>query len=145
MGKGAKPFVRFLALARAMPSIVLPWKELENEIISFLFLLNFSDVYFLAVLTAASIDSPPELQKKTFSAKVFWQSFFASLTAGSLIYRLDKCHSSFDCFCIILLNISLLWPKFVTAMPAVKSIYLLLSTSHTIEPLAFFTTNSAGP
>jgi hypothetical protein len=39
--------------------------------ISFLSCLNFLDVYFLAVLTAASIDSAPELQKKTLSAKVF--------------------------------------------------------------------------
>ena len=34
------------------------------------------------ILIIVSFASDPELQKKTFSAKVFWQSFFASLTAA---------------------------------------------------------------
>ena len=145
LGSGAKPSIRFFAFAKAIPSIVLPWKEAEKEIISFLFLWNLVEVYFLAVFTAASIDSAPELQKKTFSAKVFWHNFFAKFIAGIFIYRFDKCHAFLDWWFKILTKSLLLWPKFVTAMPAVKSIYFLLLTSQTYEPFAFFTTKSAGP
>ena len=60
------------------------------------------------------------------------------------MYKFDKCQSSPDCFLRILVNSLLEWPKFVTAIPAVKSIYFLFLKSHTREPLAFFTTKLAG-
>ena len=65
---------------------------------SFLFLLIVDEQNFLATLTAASIDSAPELQKNTLSAKEFLHNFFAKVTEGSFMYRFDKCQSSSDCF-----------------------------------------------
>ena len=52
---------------------------------SFLFLLTVDEQNFLAILTAASIDSAPEFQKNTLSAKEFLHNFFAKVTEGSFM------------------------------------------------------------
>ena len=93
---------------------------------------------------AASIASAPEFEKNTFSPKVKLHNFLAYLTDGSLMYRFDRCHRFFDCFETILFSSALLWPRLVTAMPAVRSINLFPFVSQTSDPLAFLTTKSAG-
>src|SRR3546814_19453008 len=76
-----------------------------------------------ASLNAASLASPPELQKNTRSANVSSVSRCASLSAGSLVTTFDRCQSFCACWFSALTITGLAWPSTVTQIPPAQSTY----------------------
>ena len=75
------------------------------------------------------MDSEPLLQKNTLAGKALSTSSFASLTWGSVWYRLEMCISFAVCCATAPMTSGTPWPREFTAMPPRKSRYRLPSRS----------------
>ena len=87
-----------------------------------------------AYLTAASIASAPELQKKDCAPPKRSESAAASCSAGSVRYRFETCHNRSSCACAAASGAGWQWPSDTTAMPPPKSRYSRPSESQTRQP-----------
>ncbi len=94
---------------------VRPWNEFSSATIS------GRPVAFRAHLSAASIASVPELQKKAREPPNRAESSPASAAIGSVPKRLDVCQRRSSCACAAASGAGWRWPSETTAIPASRS------------------------
>ena len=84
-----------------------------------------------------SIDSVPELVKKTFSAKLCWHKSFAYSSWSLLKYRLEVCQSLLAWLFNALIKVGWQWPREFTAIPLPKSKYFLFLDEIRYDPFPY--------